>query len=106
TDSAGTTIAGARVTIEGTALVTGTGTTGRYIVTTVPAGPRTVTVRVLGYRPQSQSVTVTGGQTTTLNFRLGRAPVELETIVSTGYATQTKATITGAADVVGGEEIQ
>jgi TonB-linked SusC/RagA family outer membrane protein len=51
-------------------------------------------------------VTVTAGRAATLDFRLGRSPIELETVVSTGYATQTKATVTGAAEVVGGAEIQ
>ncbi|AHG93829.1 TonB-dependent outer membrane protein, SusC/RagA (plasmid) [Gemmatirosa kalamazoonensis] len=106
TDSAGTPVAGARVTVEGTALAIGSGQTGRFTLAGVPTGTRVVSARVLGYRPQNQTVTVTAGATATVNFRLGRAPVELATIVSTGYATQTKATMTGAAEVVGGEEIQ
>jgi TonB-linked SusC/RagA family outer membrane protein len=106
TDSGGIPIAGVRVSVDGTTIASGSGANGRYTIVGVPAGARIVRTRVLGYRPQELPVTVTAGQVATLNFRLGRSPIELETVVSTGYATQTKATVTGAAEVVGGAEIQ
>jgi TonB-linked SusC/RagA family outer membrane protein len=104
-DSAGTPINGAQVAVEGTPLVVTTNQTGRYTVGAVPVGPHVMRARGLGFTPQAQNVTVVGGQTVTLSFRLARAAVELERVISTGYATQTKANTTGAAEVVAGEEI-
>jgi TonB-linked SusC/RagA family outer membrane protein len=104
-DSAGAPIAGARVSVDGAPIAANTGPAGRYTLAGVAAGSRTVRARLIGYSLQAQTVTVASGETTTLNFRLTRRPVELERVVSTGYGSQTKATVTGAADVVAGEEI-
>jgi iron complex outermembrane receptor protein len=43
----------------------------------VPVGSRTIRVRAIGYVPASQTVTVTAGQTASLDFTLGRSAVEL-----------------------------
>jgi TonB-linked SusC/RagA family outer membrane protein len=105
-DSSGTPVAGARVSVDGLSIATSSGQTGRYAIAGVPAGSHTVRARLLGYRLQQQQATVVAGQTTTLDFRLNIAPAELErVVVSTGYGQQTKANVTGATEVVTGEEI-
>ena len=105
-DSTGAPLGGARVSVDGTTLATGTSQIGRYTIGGVRAGTHVVRARVLGYRELQLSVTVTAAQTTSLDFRLNRAPLELErVVVSTGYGTQTKANVTGATEVVGGDEI-
>jgi TonB-linked SusC/RagA family outer membrane protein len=106
TDSAGVPIVGARVSVDGaTVAAAGTNQTGHYRLLGITAGTHTVRARLLGYRGDERTVMINTGDTTTVDFRLGRTPVELERVVSTGYASQTKATVTGAADVVAGEEI-
>jgi TonB-linked SusC/RagA family outer membrane protein len=105
-DSSGTPVAGARVSIDGLSIATSSGNSGRYTLSNVPAGTQTVRARLLGYRASQAQATVVAGQTATLNFRLSIAPAELErVIVSTGYGQQTKANVTGASEVVAGEEI-
>ncbi len=104
TDSLGAPLANARVSI-GTSIAAGTNPAGRYTLGAVPAGAHSVRVRLLGYTVQTRTITVTAGQTTTLNVALNRAPVELERVIATGYGTQTKATVTGAASVVVAEDI-
>ncbi|HVS61026.1 MAG TPA: TonB-dependent receptor [Gemmatimonadaceae bacterium] len=104
-DSAGAPIVGARVSVNGATIATSSDQTGRYTLIGITAGTHTVRARLLGYRLLEQTVTVNSGQTTTLNFPLVRAPFELERVISTGYGSQKKATVTGAADVVAGEEI-
>jgi TonB-dependent SusC/RagA subfamily outer membrane receptor len=105
-DSSGTPVAGARVSVDGLSIATSSGQTGRYTLANVPAGTQTVRARLLGYRLGQAQTTVIAGQTATLNFRLTVAPAELERIVvSTGYGEQTKANVTGASEVVAGEEI-
>src|SRR5215203_97740 len=105
-DSSGTPVAGARVSVDGLSLATSSGQTGRYTLANVPAGTQTVRARLLGFRLSQAQTTVIAGQTATLNFRLSIAPAELErVVVSTGYGQQTKATTTGANEVISGEEI-
>ena len=49
-DSSGTPVVGARVSVDGLNLATSSGQTGRYTLTNVPAGTQTVRARLLGYR--------------------------------------------------------
>ena len=105
-DSAGAAISGARVSVDGTGAATGSTLTGGYSLRGIAPGTHIVRVRLLGYRAGEQTVTVSNGQTATVNFRLGKSAAELErVIVSTGYGTQTKANVTGATEVVAGDEI-
>jgi outer membrane receptor protein involved in Fe transport len=105
-DSGGSPISGARVSVDGTSAATGTGLTGAYSIRGIPAGTHVIRVRLLGYRASEQTVSVNSGSTVTANFRLGKSAAELErVIVSTGYGTQTKANVTGATEVVSGEDI-
>ncbi|CAN5428488.1 hypothetical protein BH09GEM1_BH09GEM1_37080 [soil metagenome] len=106
TDSTGAVVSGARVSVDGTSAATGSGVTGQYSLRGITAGTHVVRVRLLGYHAGQQTVSVSSGQTVTANFRLGRAAAELErVVVSTGYGTQVKANVTGATEVVSGEEI-
>ena len=106
TDSAGVPIVGARISVDGTTIAAaGSSQTGRYRLLGITPGTHTVRARLLGYRAEEHSVMVNTGDTTRLDFHLARTPVELERVVSTGYGSQTKATVTGAAEVVTGEEI-
>lgn len=104
-DSAGVPIASVRVTIDNATRATVTAANGAYTLTGMPAGSYTVRARLIGYREHEQTVTVTAGQTATVDFRLARTAVQLERVVSTGYGTQTKANVTGATEVVAGDEI-
>jgi TonB-linked SusC/RagA family outer membrane protein len=105
-DSTGVPIVGARVNVDGSPIApVATGAGGRYTISGVSAGAHTVVARAFGYRLTDQATTVTSGATTTVDFRLARAAVELEKVVSTGYATQVKANVTGATEVVAGEDI-
>ncbi len=105
-DSGGAPLPSARVSIDGTTAAAGTSELGRYTLRGIAVGSRVVRVRLLGYRVQEQTVEVTSGGTATVNFRLIRSPLELErVIVSTGYGVQAKANVTGATEVVAGEEI-
>jgi len=62
-DKAGAPLAHADVTIDGTLLRASTTALGEYTLTGVPAGTRTVRVRLLGYVQATAQVTVAGAQT-------------------------------------------
>lgn len=80
TDSAGAAVSGAVVTVERTSFQTTTTAQGRYTLRGVPAGPQTVRVRAIGFRPASTDVTVDGGAVRELDFALARSAVELAPI--------------------------
>jgi Carboxypeptidase regulatory-like domain/SnoaL-like domain len=71
--AAGTPIAGASVyvgPITNSTLVANSDAMGNYVAQNVLSGDTYVTVGAAGYRPQTQAVTVMGGQTVVLNFQL------------------------------------
>jgi TonB-linked SusC/RagA family outer membrane protein len=59
---------------------------GSYLLQSIPAGPRTVTVQRIGYTQATQNVTVAGGQTAVLDFRITEQALALDEIVVTGTA--------------------
>ena len=87
TDERGAPIANAQVTVRGTAVGAQTRADGGYTLPRVAAGTVAVTARMLGFRPDSASVTVAAGERATQDFSLRRDPLQLQTLVVT--ATQT-----------------
>ncbi|MBL9199884.1 MAG: TonB-dependent receptor [Opitutaceae bacterium] len=69
----------ARVSLDGTAFVAFTDDAGRFAFPAVPAGPVRLRVTFTGLAPETATVTVAAGTTTTRDFTLDRAgtPVQL-----------------------------
>ena len=80
-------LAGARVSVTGTALETYTDQAGGYALNNVPAGARTVEVSYVGYAPLRQAVTVSGS--TRLDLAFNTEAVKLENFVIEGSAVGT-----------------
>src|SRR5919112_2385535 len=83
-DEQGAGISGAQVFLVRPAIGTQTGANGNYSLNRVPAGTHTLGVRMLGFSPDSASVTVEAGGTATQNFTLSRDPLQLQEMVVTG----------------------
>ena len=83
-DERGAGIAGAQVFLITPPIGTQTGTDGNYSLQRVPAGTHTLRVRMLGYRPDSVSITVAAGATASQDFTLSRDPLQLQEMVVTG----------------------
>ena len=82
-------LAGAEVYVvtDGAAAVTRnarTNAAGQYIITGVPAGSLTARVRLVGFSPRAQRLTVREGETSTLDFALGERLTQLNEVVVTG----------------------
>lgn len=74
TDAAsGTPLIGADVLIEGTAYSTATDRTGSFRLAGVPAGSHTIVVFYLGHQEERAAVTVTAGQSVTVEVKLAPA---------------------------------
>ena len=69
---------------------------GGFTLANVPAGSYTVRASRIGYRPQTQPVSVTAGGTTTVTFTMTRQAAVLSEIVVTGYGTQRREAISGS----------
>ena len=82
-------VEGAVVGVVGVVAGRATGRTtaaGRYVLTGVPAGTYTLRVQAIGYGAATKQVTVTAGQTATVDFAIEQVALALDQIVVTGTA--------------------
>ena len=105
TDSvSGQPVNGAQITVAGQARGT-TNDRGTYTAN-VPPGTVTVRVQRIGFAPGERQVTLTAGDTTTVNFALHSVAVTLAQVLVVGYGTQNRARVTGAVTTVNGSDVQ
>lgn len=96
-------ISGAAVTVsERTAL---TNAAGRFLVADVPTGSHAVQVTRFGYGDATQTITVTAGETTVVDFTMTPEAVELTQLVVTGYGTRRASDLTGVIETLTSEEL-
>ena len=105
TAEGGRPILGVNVTVMGTTLGAVTSDSGRFNIAGVPAGTHQLQARRLGFSAATQPVTVAAGQTATVNFQLAPTAVQLQGVVTTGYGTQERRTVTGAISSIRSEDI-
>jgi TonB-dependent starch-binding outer membrane protein SusC len=74
-------VAGAHVTVAGTARNAITDERGRFVIAGVPAGTHEIRVSILGFAQGSERVTVSAGQQTTVNFSLAPSAIPLAGVV-------------------------
>jgi TonB-linked SusC/RagA family outer membrane protein len=77
---------------------------GRFTITGVPAGAQTVRATRLGLGTVTRQVSVTAGQTTTVDFTLSAQTLLLEEVVAVGYGTRSSRDVAGAVDAVSPDE--
>jgi TonB-dependent SusC/RagA subfamily outer membrane receptor len=98
TDAAsGRGLAAAQVSVEGTRVGGATNSNGDYSITGVPAGPRSVTIRRIGYQPVTVKVDVGAGASATVDAALKVSAVNLSDVVVTGTGTPTERRKIGAS---------
>jgi iron complex outermembrane receptor protein len=95
-------LAGVSVTVGRRAAVTRAD--GGYVLTDVPAGPDTVRARLIGYAPATQPVTVTGGDTVTVDLAMTARAVNLASVVVVGYGTKRAGDMTTSASQLSSED--
>jgi len=83
-------IGDAQVLVEGTRIGGISNAAGDFTLTNVPAGPRRITVRRIGYQPLTLSITVAAGATTTVEAPLKVSAVNLSDVVVTGTGAPTE----------------
>lgn len=83
-------IEGAQVRLDGTGFAGLTLANGRYLLVNVPAGTYTIVTEMIGHTADRQSITVTAGQTTTVNVMLSAQAIAMQEIVVTGTVGATQ----------------
>ncbi len=78
-----------QVYIPGTGIGTLTNSSGRYLLSNVPAGEQTIQAERVGYATATQQVQVAAGQTATADLALRTSAIELNQIVVTGAGQAT-----------------
>ncbi|MDB4887979.1 MAG: TonB-dependent outer membrane protein SusC/RagA [Gemmatimonadetes bacterium] len=80
----------AQIAVTGGRLGAQTNTRGEYRIIGVPAGPVSLTARLIGYAPVTKRVTVSAGQTIRADFSLAQSAVTLGDVVVTGTGGATE----------------
>lgn len=81
---------GSQVVVQGTSIGGLADSSGRYRLTDVPAGEITVRVQMIGYATAQETVTLGAGETVHVDFQLREQALDLDAIVVTGTAGQTR----------------
>jgi TonB-linked SusC/RagA family outer membrane protein len=92
-------LANVQIQVVGTLLHALTNANGRYTLAGVPDGAATIRVAMIGYAPQSRTVTI-AGQAVTADFSLAAQTVRLDAVVTVGYGSQRRQDLTGAVSSV------
>ncbi len=97
--ASGRPVVGARISVEGTTVVSATDIEGRYRTPGVPVGPQTILVVALGYQKAVVTgVVVKAGQAVTANVTLTPAVVELEQLSVEAAPIESSASEAGLID--------
>ncbi len=80
---------------------------GRFRLVNVPVGAQMLVVRLVGYAMKSLPLTMTAGNSLTVDIQLARQPLDLDAVVVTGQGGEiSKRRIATQVDVVGADEIE
>jgi hemoglobin/transferrin/lactoferrin receptor protein len=103
---AGTPLAGAYVTVEGTRLGTAADAEGRYLISRVPVGNRRLTASFVGYRTASRSAAIGEDERVRLDFPLEISLLPVDAVIVTARGTPSRlAELAGSAGVVNALDI-
>src|SRR3712207_4383886 len=98
-------IPGVQVVVAGTTRGALTDEAGRYTIRGVPAGDVTLRAQRLGFAASERRVTLSGGETASVDFMMHAVATVLSEVVVTGYGTASRAEVSSAVAQVSGEAI-
>jgi TonB-linked SusC/RagA family outer membrane protein len=98
-------IAGARVTVAGTSVGTTSRDDGRFVLTAVPTGARTIRLARIGFSPKDSTISVSAGMPVAVTFALRATVTSLSDVVVVGYGTARREDLTGSIASVQSEEL-
>ncbi|HEX9936249.1 MAG TPA: carboxypeptidase regulatory-like domain-containing protein, partial [Longimicrobium sp.] len=104
-DQTGRPLSDVVITVNGTARRAVTDAAGRFTLTAVPTGARTVTASRPGYTGTA-NVSVAAGQQADVTIRMRAGGVALQGVVAVGYGTVRRRDVTGAVSSVNTEALR
>jgi TonB-linked SusC/RagA family outer membrane protein len=104
-DQTGRPLSDVVITVNGTTRRAVTDAAGRFTLTAVPTGARTVTASRPGYTGTA-SVSVAAGQQADVTIRMRAGGVALQGVVAVGYGTVRRRDVTGAVSSVNTEALR
>ncbi|MDB4878778.1 MAG: TonB-dependent outer membrane protein SusC/RagA [Gemmatimonadetes bacterium] len=99
-------VEGVQVSLANTRYGALTNAAGRYTIAGVPAGSYQLRAQRVGWRPVTQSVTVSAGGVATVDLRMESQPTRLAATVVVGYTTQQRRDISDATAGVEADVVQ
>ena len=90
----------ARVILVNTSLFTTTTADGKYTLRNVPEGSHVVRILRVGYLEQRKPVSVTAGQTATVDFSMVQAVIKLQEVVTTATGEQPRVELGNAISTI------
>ena len=105
TDKQGNAVPGATIIVVGTNLSTSADGEGKYHLSNVPVKAHRVSVNMIGFVTQEQSITI-NQSANTFDFILDMDASNLEEVVIIGYGTQKKGDLTGSMTTVSSKDFQ
>lgn len=99
-------IAGAQVLIRDRGLGALTNNTGRFLLVNLPEGRLELRVVFLGFAPQSRVIEVAAGETMVENFQMTVQAIQLDELVATGYAQQTRREMSSSIGVISSVDLE
>ena len=96
----------AQVSVVGTQIGALTNDNGEYRLNNVPPGPRQVRVQRIGFAAATSPVTVSAGETVTLDFTIREAPVSLEQVVVTATGDVRRKEVANSMATISAETIE
>jgi len=102
----GETLSGAQVSVRDRGIGALSNEQGRYLLPNLPDGRLEIRVLFIGYSPQSVTLEPPDGETTVVDFQLTVQAIELEELVATGYAQQSRREVSSAITTVSSVDLE
>ncbi|UCC25706.1 MAG: TonB-dependent receptor [Gemmatimonadales bacterium] len=99
-------IVGAQVSIRDRGLGVISNEAGRFLMVNLPEGRLELRVLFVGYAPQSRILEVSAGETAVEDFQLTIQAIQLEALVATGYAQQTRREVSSSISTVASADLE
>jgi TonB-linked SusC/RagA family outer membrane protein len=99
-------ISGAQISVRDRGMGALTNADGRYLISGLPEGRLEIRVLFIGYSVQSRTVEVGPDETLVENFQLTIQAIQMEELVATGYAQQTRREVSSAISTVSSVDLQ
>ncbi|KAF0151422.1 MAG: TonB-dependent receptor [Ignavibacteria bacterium] len=96
---------GANVLVLGTGLGASTNENGEFSISNLPVKQYSVQISMLGYEDASYNLTITNGESISLNIELEPKPVDLPVVEITGSSRSVFMKIPGSAEVISSKAI-